>query len=77
MILAPVVLAAGLAAGIPTPTPTPTSGPAPARQAGAGLVVENMTVKVGEIRPGGVAEGTFVFRNTGDRAVKILRAAPS
>ena len=55
--------------------PAPT--PAPQVKAKAMLQVENETVDAGEVRPGGVLTGTFIFKNTGDRPVKILKAAPS
>ncbi len=79
MMLTSLVLTAGMAAGVatPVPTPPPAAGPVKRERPAPVLVVESATVDVGEIRPGEVAEGTFVFRNTGDREVKILRAAPS
>lgn len=78
MTLTCLVLAAGLTAGAATPVPTvpPPSASATRRPAPI-LEVENATIDAGEVRPGEVAEGTFVFHNTGDRDVKILRAAPS
>ncbi len=79
MLLTSIVLTAGLAVGTPPPSPTPRAAVAPVRRERPAprLVVESTTVDVGEVRPGEEAVGTFVFRNTGDVPVKILRAAPS
>jgi len=66
------IAVSGLAAGAgPAPTPVPKA------TAKAILHVENETVDAGEVRPGSVLTGTFVFRNTGERPVRILKAAPS
>jgi len=39
--------------------------------------VESTQLDVGSITAGKTAVATFVFHNDGDRAVQILRAAPS
>ena len=39
--------------------------------------VESTTLDVGFVTSGTTAAATFVFHNDGDRAVRILRAAPS
>jgi len=73
--IVPVALAlavSGLAAaGNPAPTPAPKTKPAPM------IHVEKTELNLGERRPGSVLEATFVFKNTGKRPVKILKAAPS
>jgi len=68
VLMAAACLAAGAA---PAPTPTPVAKAEPI------LHVENATVDAGDVRPGEALVGTFIFKNTGDRPVKILKAAPS
>ncbi|NOZ95205.1 MAG: DUF1573 domain-containing protein [Acidobacteria bacterium] len=70
MALAVALAAAGGAAAQSTP-PAPTAKPAPI------LHVKSATVDAGEVRPGTILEGKFIFTNSGDRPVKILKAAPS
>ena len=41
------------------------------------LKVENASLEVGPVTAGTAAEAIFVFRNEGERDVRILRAAPS
>ncbi len=70
--MAVAIAAAGVAAGaVPATTPTPGAKAKPF------LHVESTVVDAGEVRPGAVLVGKFVFKNTGDRPVKILKAAPS
>ncbi len=70
MALAVTFAAAGGAAAQSAP-PAPTAKPAPI------LHVKSTTVDAGEVRPGTILEGKFIFTNSGDRPVKILKAAPS
>jgi len=41
------------------------------------LTVEEARIDLGEIKSGSDAVGTFIFHNSGDEDVKIIRAKPS
>jgi hypothetical protein len=41
------------------------------------LAVENPRLDLGDVKAGTDAVATFVFRNTGNAAVRIIRAKPS
>lgn len=66
-----MTLASAGAVAAQSATPAPSAKPAPI------LHVKSLTVDAGEVRPGAVLKGKFLFTNTGDRPVKILKAAPS
>lgn len=50
---------------------------ADAQTGGPALTVENPRIDLGLIKAGATATGTFVFHNSGDKDVKIIKAKPS
>lgn len=56
---------------------TPCAAGAGAEVAPPTFWVESSHLEVGPVSAGSTAVATFVFRNEGDKAVRIIRAAPS
>ena len=73
--IVPVALALAVSGMAAAAAPAPT--PAPKEKTKPMLQVEKTTLDLGEVKPGTTVKGEFVFRNTGKRPVKILKAAPS